>query len=79
MSAQATPKLAESLKNSKCEYRTLGKSGLSISVPIFGCMSFGDPKSVSWAIGEEEVSHTSSGPFVWVCLLGLAYAGLWPK
>ncbi|KLU82484.1 voltage-gated potassium channel subunit beta-2 [Magnaporthiopsis poae ATCC 64411] len=55
MSAQALPKkLAESVENSKCEYRTLGKSGLRISVPIFGCMSLGDPKSMSWALGEEE-------------------------
>ncbi|KAL8408227.1 hypothetical protein RB594_006863 [Gaeumannomyces avenae] len=55
MSAPVIPKgLAESVENSKCEYRTLGKSGLSISVPIFGCMSFGDPKALSWAIGEDE-------------------------
>jgi aryl-alcohol dehydrogenase-like predicted oxidoreductase len=46
--------LKESVEHSKCEYRRLGKSGLLISVPIFGCMSFGDPKSLPWAIGEEE-------------------------
>ncbi|KAH8780187.1 NADP-dependent oxidoreductase domain-containing protein [Diaporthe sp. PMI_573] len=48
------PKLKESLSNSKCEYRYLGKSGLRVSVPIFGCMSFGDPRALPWVIGEEE-------------------------
>ncbi|KAH6617682.1 NADP-dependent oxidoreductase domain-containing protein [Chaetomium sp. MPI-SDFR-AT-0129] len=46
--------LQESIDNSKCEYRRLGKSGLTVSVPIFGCMSFGDPRTLDWAIGEEE-------------------------
>jgi aryl-alcohol dehydrogenase-like predicted oxidoreductase len=46
--------LKESLENSKCEYRRLGNSGLRISVPIFGCMSFGDPRTLNWAIGEDE-------------------------
>lgn len=48
------PKLKESLANSKCEYRYLGKSGLRVSVPIFGCMSFGDPRTLNWAVGEDE-------------------------
>lgn len=51
---QLPPKLKESLANSKCEYRYLGKSGLRISVPIFGCMSFGDPRTLNWVIGEDE-------------------------
>jgi aryl-alcohol dehydrogenase-like predicted oxidoreductase len=46
--------LRQSLENSKCEYRRLGKSGLTVSVPIFGCMSFGDPRTLNWAIGEDE-------------------------
>ncbi|KAJ9137443.1 Aldo/keto reductase [Pleurostoma richardsiae] len=48
------PRLKASLENSKCEYRRLGKSGLRVSVPIFGCMSFGDPRSMSWTLGEDE-------------------------
>lgn len=32
------------LKESKAEYRRLGKSGLKVSVPILGAMSFGDKK-----------------------------------
>lgn len=51
---QLPPKLKESLANSKCEYRFLGKSGLRVSVPIFGCMSFGDPRMMSWVLGEDE-------------------------
>ncbi len=51
---QIPPGLKASLENSKCEYRRLGKSGLRVSVPIFGCMSFGDPRNLDWALGEEE-------------------------
>lgn len=48
--------LKESLDNTKVEYRRLGASGLKISVPIFGCMSFGDTKAQSWALDEADVS-----------------------
>lgn len=51
---QVTASLKESIENTKCEYRRLGNSGLRISVPIFGCMSFGDSRSLGWPIGEEE-------------------------
>ncbi|KAH8674225.1 NADP-dependent oxidoreductase domain-containing protein [Xylariales sp. PMI_506] len=46
--------LKESVENSKCEYRQLGSSGLRVSVPIFGCMSFGDTRTLPWVIGEDE-------------------------
>lgn len=46
--------LEESLNNTKCEYRQLGKSGLRISLPIFGCMSIGDPEVMDWTIPEED-------------------------
>ncbi len=59
MAANIPLSLKESVENTKCEYRQLGKSGLRISLPIFGCMSFGDPKSLSWVIGEDEVSLAS--------------------
>ncbi|KAK0671870.1 NADP-dependent oxidoreductase domain-containing protein [Cercophora samala] len=49
-----TQALIESLANSKCEYRRLGQSGLRISVPIFGCMSFGDSRAMSWALDEDK-------------------------
>ncbi|KAI1633790.1 NADP-dependent oxidoreductase domain-containing protein [Biscogniauxia mediterranea] len=54
MATELPPSLKQSLENSKCEYRNLGNSGLKVSVPIFGCMSFGDKKSIPWAIEEEE-------------------------
>ncbi|KAG2342415.1 Aldo/keto reductase [Suillus weaverae] len=38
---------------SKVQYRSLGKSGLKVSVPIIGAMSFGTPKWASWVIEEE--------------------------
>lgn len=33
--------LKESQEATKVEYRRLGNSGLKVSVPILGCMSFG--------------------------------------
>ncbi|KAG6873154.1 hypothetical protein C0995_002312 [Termitomyces sp. Mi166 len=37
----------------KVEYRQLGKSGLRVSIPIVGAMSFGSPEWANWVIGEE--------------------------
>ncbi|KAI1104661.1 aldo/keto reductase [Jackrogersella minutella] len=48
------PSLKESLESTKVEYRQLGSSGLKISVPVFGCMSFGDSRGQSWAVDEAE-------------------------
>jgi hypothetical protein len=45
--------LEESVNASKAEYRQLGKSGLRVSVPILGAMSFGDPEWNSWVLDEE--------------------------
>lgn len=39
------------------EYRQLGKSGLRVSVPILGAMSFGDKRWQEWVIEEDEVGH----------------------
>ncbi|KAG5636385.1 hypothetical protein H0H81_008249 [Sphagnurus paluster] len=38
----------------KVQYRQLGKSGLYVSVPIIGAMSFGSPQWEKWVLGEEE-------------------------
>ncbi|MCJ1274425.1 hypothetical protein MMC21_002221 [Puttea exsequens] len=38
----------------KAEYRQLGKSGLRVSVPMLGAMSFGDKRWQSWVIEEDE-------------------------
>ncbi|KAG6822192.1 hypothetical protein H0H92_014891, partial [Tricholoma furcatifolium] len=40
--------------NPKIEYRQLGKTGLRVSVPIIGAMSFGSPEWANWVLGEEE-------------------------
>lgn len=37
------------------EYKQLGKSGLRVSVPILGAMSFGDKRCMPWVIEEDEV------------------------
>ena len=56
------PVIADSLKNSKAEYRRLGNSGLRVSVPIMGCMSYGNPEWMNWVIGEDEVSFLANPP-----------------
>jgi hypothetical protein len=59
MSANPAQQIPQSLKvsveNSKAEYVQLGKSGLRVSVPIFGAMSFGSPEWAPWVIDEEKV------------------------
>ena len=47
--------LKESLEHSKTEYKNLGKSGLKVSVPILGAMSFGTPEWMPWVLDEEKV------------------------
>lgn len=43
-----------SIAETKASYKRLGKSGLRVSVPIFGCMSFGSPEWQPWVIQEKE-------------------------
>lgn len=53
----ATPSKAftAGLESSKAEYVNLGKSGLRVSVPILGAMSFGSRETLPWVIEEDEV------------------------
>ena len=45
----------QSKKNTKVQYTRLGNSGLRVSVPILGAMSFGSPAwDENWVIEEEE-------------------------
>ncbi|KAI9804254.1 MAG: hypothetical protein M1833_007061 [Piccolia ochrophora] len=46
--------LQDSLDSSKAEFRRLGKSGLKISVPVLGSMSYGDPAWMDWVLDEEK-------------------------
>jgi hypothetical protein len=39
----------------KVEYRRLGKSGLRVSVPILGAMSFGSDQWGKWVLNEDKV------------------------
>ncbi|KAI9677019.1 MAG: hypothetical protein M1817_006858 [Caeruleum heppii] len=52
--AELPPGLRASVEASKAEYRQLGKSGLRVSVPIFGAMSLGSKDWADWVLGEEE-------------------------
>ncbi|KAF9264990.1 Aldo/keto reductase [Marasmius fiardii PR-910] len=42
------------MAESTVEYRKLGETGLKVSVPILGAMSFGSPEWASWVLGEEQ-------------------------
>ncbi|KAJ5656029.1 hypothetical protein N7507_007979 [Penicillium longicatenatum] len=48
------PSLKKSLDETKVEYYQLGKSGLRVSYPILGALSFGPPQPVApWLLNEE--------------------------
>ncbi|OAA55253.1 aldo/keto reductase [Niveomyces insectorum RCEF 264] len=49
-----TEKLLESVANTKVEYKRLGKSGLRVSVPILGAMSYGSSDWIPWVLNEDE-------------------------
>ena len=53
MSEEKDP-VHQSIAATKAEYKRLGKSGLRVSVPILGAMSFGDKKWQEWVIEEDE-------------------------
>ncbi|KAK7452145.1 hypothetical protein VKT23_012250 [Stygiomarasmius scandens] len=42
------------MSDTTVQYVRLGKSGLRVSVPIFGAMSIGSPKWMPWVLEEEE-------------------------
>lgn len=46
----------------QAEYRQLGKSGLRVSVPILGAMSFGDKRWQPWVIEEDKVRSALTIP-----------------
>lgn len=60
-------RVKESIDSSKATYKQLGKSGLRVSVPIFGAMSFGASSWGAWVIEEDKVGsqdwriHRGSG------------------
>lgn len=52
--SQLPPPIQASLDSTKVSYAKLGSSGLNVSVPILGCMSFGSKAWLPWMIEEEE-------------------------
>jgi hypothetical protein len=54
MSEKKDPVL-ESIAQTKAVYKRLGKSGLRVSVPIFGAMSIGHEDWQPWVLNEEKV------------------------
>lgn len=53
MSNEKDP-VIKSINATKAEYKRLGKSGLRVSVPILGAMSFGSKEWQPWVIEEDE-------------------------
>jgi hypothetical protein len=49
MSPKIPESLIKSVEATKVEYVKLGKSGLKVSVPILGAMSFGSP---DWSVSD---------------------------
>lgn len=49
----------KSLEETKVDYRRLGNSGLRVSVPVLGAMSFGSKEWQPWVIEEEEVRRSA--------------------
>ena len=60
MAAEVPPLLKASIDATKATYKQLGKSGLRVSVPVFGAMSFGTSKWGAWVIDEDKVSPLPS-------------------
>lgn len=56
MSSKPLPtRVKQSIDDTKATYKQLGKSGLRVSVPIFGAMSFGSSEWGPWVINEDKV------------------------
>ena len=64
-----------SIEQTKAVYKRLGKSGLRVSVPILGAMSFGDEAWQPWVLSEDKVSVVYPGhvPSHLLNLAGIAY------
>lgn len=53
---QLPPGLKAAVEATKATYKRLGNSGLLVSVPILGAMSFGSKEWQDWVLEEDEVS-----------------------
>jgi hypothetical protein len=59
--ADIPAELKESIDSTKVSYQQLGKSGLRVSVPILGAMSFGSKDWQPWVEDNEEAVNQVSG------------------
>ena len=62
----------EAVESTKAEYKQLGKSGLRVSIPILGAMSYGDEAWQPWVLNEEKVSLYFAGFHFIISLLMVA-------
>jgi len=53
MAAELPPPLKKSVEETKVSYAQLGKSGLRVSIPILGAMSFGDKAWQPWVVDDD--------------------------
>lgn len=61
---QKNEALEKSIRETKAEYKRLGKSGLRVSVPILGAMSIGSKAWQDWVLEEDEVDSAFALPLV---------------
>lgn len=54
MASEMPASLKASFESTKVDYTQLGKSGLRVSVPILGAMSFGSSQWADWVVDDED-------------------------
>ena len=62
--AELPQSVKDSIEATKVDFKQLGQSGLRVSVPILGAMSFGDEKWMDWVLGEEKVPTVFPLPII---------------
>lgn len=58
-----TERLKKGLEETKVEYVNLGKSGLKVSVPILGCMSYGHKDWLPWVLSDSQADNILRAAF----------------
>jgi hypothetical protein len=60
-SSECPPSIQAAIDATKVSYAQLGSPGLRASVPILGCMSFGDNQWADWVPEEKEALEVLKG------------------
>lgn len=63
MAPSLPPTLQQSLDETRVEYVRLGASGLRVSVPILGAMSFGSSQWLPWVLDEDDSIKILKGAY----------------